>query len=395
MSVNLRVLGTEPIVLKPSASEQIRLRTPSNIVSNVISVNGKQGVVVLTAEDIGASGVPTNVRQAIYTLLNSAAYATTGLTDEIAVVESWAEEVTSLTLNKSTLSLSNNTPQTITATVVPSGSTVTWSSSDTDVATVVAGVVTGVGNGSCVITATAGDKSATCSVTVSGFKNLESISAVYTQSGTVYEYTPLNDLKTDLVVTATFDDTSTETVPSADYTLSGALRNSGTSTVTVTYGGKQTTFSVTVTSVWVNDVCSMTSSDLRRAKIQAEYPYYGSNNNRVTYIGTDINASTDYDYKFEYTTTYSGSTNIGVQWLTPAGYAKVINHTDLVALGTVGENEDRGDVGWQSNGYEFAHTVPQVGLRAFWFTFRAGSGSTSITTSNFPTVTITRTAVSS
>ena len=54
-------------------------------------------------------------------------------------------------------------------------------------------------------------------------KTLVSISAVYTQSGTVYDTDTLDSLKTDLVVTATWSDTSTSTVASADYTLSGTL----------------------------------------------------------------------------------------------------------------------------------------------------------------------------
>ena len=77
-------------------------------------------------------------------------------------------------------------------------------------------------------------------------KAVSSISAVYTQSGTVYTTDSLDSLKSDLVVTATYNDTSTATVPSADYTLSGTL-TAGTSTVTVTYEGKTTTFTVTVT----------------------------------------------------------------------------------------------------------------------------------------------------
>lgn len=74
---------------------------------------------------------------------------------------------------------------------------------------------------------------------------LTSISAVYTQSGTVYDTDSLDSLKTDLVVTAHYDDSSSEVV--ATYTLSGTL-TAGTSTITVSYGGKSTTFSVTVTS---------------------------------------------------------------------------------------------------------------------------------------------------
>lgn len=75
---------------------------------------------------------------------------------------------------------------------------------------------------------------------------LVSISAVYTQSGTVYDTDTLDSLKSDLVVTATYNDSSTATVPSADYTLSGTLTE-GTSTITVTYEGLTATFNVTVT----------------------------------------------------------------------------------------------------------------------------------------------------
>lgn len=73
---------------------------------------------------------------------------------------------------------------------------------------------------------------------------LVSISAVYTQSGPVYTTDSLDKLKADLVVTATYDDTSTQTITS--YTLSGTLTE-GTSTITVSYGGKTATFTVTVT----------------------------------------------------------------------------------------------------------------------------------------------------
>lgn len=75
--------------------------------------------------------------------------------------------------------------------------------------------------------------------------DLVSISAVYTQSGTVYDTDSLNDLKDDLVVTATYSDSTTEAVPGSDYILSGTLAV-GISTITVSYGGKTTTFTVTV-----------------------------------------------------------------------------------------------------------------------------------------------------
>ena len=76
--------------------------------------------------------------------------------------------------------------------------------------------------------------------------NLSSITCVYTQSGTVYDTASLDDLKSDLVVTAHWSDNTTSTITT--YTLSGTLTE-GTSTITVSYGGKTTTFTVTVTSL--------------------------------------------------------------------------------------------------------------------------------------------------
>lgn len=77
----------------------------------------------------------------------------------------------SVTLNKTALSLDLSATKTgaLTATVNPSYSSdkVTWSSSNTSVATVSNGTVTAVKAGTATITATAGGKSASCTVTVS------------------------------------------------------------------------------------------------------------------------------------------------------------------------------------------------------------------------------------
>lgn len=61
----------------------------------------------------------------------------------------------------------------------------------------------------------------------------------------IYTTDTLDSIKPNLVVTANYSDSSTQTVPAADYTLSGTLAV-GTSTITVNYGGKTTTFNVTV-----------------------------------------------------------------------------------------------------------------------------------------------------
>ncbi|MGN1052049.1 MAG: Ig-like domain-containing protein [Candidatus Scatosoma sp.] len=77
--------------------------------------------------------------------------------------------VASVTLNKTELTLEIGGEETLTATVAPDNATnksVTWSSDNPAVATVANGKVSAVAAGTANVTATVGDKSATCSVTV-------------------------------------------------------------------------------------------------------------------------------------------------------------------------------------------------------------------------------------
>ena len=78
--------------------------------------------------------------------------------------------VESVTLDKTELTLHRGGTETLTATVLPEDATdpkVVWTTSDEAIATVSdAGLVTAVAPGSATITAAAGDKSATCAVTV-------------------------------------------------------------------------------------------------------------------------------------------------------------------------------------------------------------------------------------
>ena len=71
-----------------------------------------------------------------------------------------------LSVAPTTLSLQVGSTETVTATVAPSGTEVTWTSSDESVATVAGGVVTAIKAGKATITAKAGEKTATCEVTV-------------------------------------------------------------------------------------------------------------------------------------------------------------------------------------------------------------------------------------
>ena len=106
---------------------------------------------------------------------------------------------------------------------------------------------------------------------------LTSITCVYTQSGTVYDTATLDSLKSDLVVTAHYSDSTTATITT--YTLSGTL-TAGTSTITVTYSGKTTTFNVTVTassSETILDISTGLVTDKYLTTSGAESAYSGWN----------------------------------------------------------------------------------------------------------------------
>ena len=149
--------------------------------------------------------------------------------------------LTGCTTNNSATAIQENTSYTATITA-SAGYTL---SGATATITMGGNILTGVfSNGTISIPSVTGDLVITV---VASAITVSSISAVYTQSGTVYTHDTLDSLKADLVVTAVYSDSSTKTIPAADYTLSGTL-TTGTSTITVAYGGKTTTFSVTVTT---------------------------------------------------------------------------------------------------------------------------------------------------
>ena len=100
-------------------------------------------------------------------------------------------DVASVTLDESTLTLTaGGDTATLTATVLPDNATdktVTWSSDNEAVATVVDGVVTPVSKGTATITATSGGKSDTCTVTVRQLYSF-TLTGPYTGETLVVEY---------------------------------------------------------------------------------------------------------------------------------------------------------------------------------------------------------------
>lgn len=218
--------------------EDLETEDKSSLVGAINEARGTGG---------GGSGLTADIKSALLQIAQKVAYIDDDGQTYYDDLYDALYAITAISLNTNSISMQSiGATSQLTATTTPEGGNVTWSSSNTSIATVSSsGLVTSVGYGSATITATAGSVSATCSVTIAQ-ATLTSISAVYTQSGTVYDTDSLNSLKDDLVVTATWSNQTTSVVPSADYTLSGTLTE-GTSTITVAYGGKTTTFSVTVT----------------------------------------------------------------------------------------------------------------------------------------------------
>lgn len=76
------------------------------------------------------------------------------------------QQVESISLSKASLQLTVGQTETLVATTNPQDAAVTWNSSNPAIAVVVNGQVTGVGNGTAVVVATAGNQLASCVVTV-------------------------------------------------------------------------------------------------------------------------------------------------------------------------------------------------------------------------------------
>ena len=121
--------------------------------------------------------------------------------------------------------------------------------------------------------------------------DLVSISAVYTQTKTIYNTDDLDKLKSDLVVTAHMSDSTTQTV--TNYALSGTL-TVGTSTITVSYDGKTTTFTVTVTAGLYPMTIAASDSGVGFGSVDATKntmsPPYRSNTNKTRVYAYGANA---------------------------------------------------------------------------------------------------------
>ena len=133
-----------------------------------------------------SDGVVTAVREGTATITASAGGKTAQCT---VMVNKKIIEVTEVTLSQTNLTLDEGESATLTATVLPADATdktVTWSSSNPSVASVSGGVVTAVREGTATITASAGGKTAQCTVTVNGESGMDADIDPWEDDGTDY-----------------------------------------------------------------------------------------------------------------------------------------------------------------------------------------------------------------
>ena len=239
-------LNQSSITLAPNASQTLKATTkPSG--ASVTWSSDNTGIAKVSGGKVTAVGTGSTTIRAKITYGGKNYEATCKVT------------VTnpSIKLDKSSVSLMPGGSAKLTATVVPSGTSVSWSSSNTSVATVSGGTVKGVASGSATITAkmTYGGKEykATCTVTVekpsiSLSSNSSTIEYSQRDKGTV---TITANVKPDAggTVKWSISDESVASLSANDKTVKVTAKSSGTATITATY---------TVNGTTVKDTCEIT-----------------------------------------------------------------------------------------------------------------------------------------
>lgn len=176
--------------------------------------------------------------------------------------------VTDISLDQSSLALDKGTSTTLHATITPSyatNRTVTWSSSNTDIATVSgSGTVTAVGPGTAVITASAGGCTATCTVTVSvpitGI-TLSPATLDLAVNGQETLTAAVEPADADQTVTWTSDNPAVASVD-ASGTVTGVGKGTAVVTATTADGAYQASCTVTVPAQPASTVLSVTGRPL-------------------------------------------------------------------------------------------------------------------------------------
>lgn len=190
-------------------------------------------------------------------------------------------DVTSVSVSPSTTNLTAGEKVTLTATVLPENAvkTVTWTSSNPNVASVDAntGAVTAVSAGTATITATSTKTPSIKGTATINVKSVSAISITGTPTKTTYEagekFNP-----TGITVKATYSDSSTATIPNSQITwLDGTTRQDTLSLDTTTVIAKYGTLEKTISGITVKASTTKTLT-ITRDSFQTTTSTYGWNN---------------------------------------------------------------------------------------------------------------------
>ncbi len=269
------------------------------LTATVIPTNAKDKTITWFSSNPSVASVDNGYVTAVNTGTASiTAMSSNGITASCLVTVT--NSVTGISLNRTSLSLNKGKTATLIATITPADAdqqTISWFSSNSNVATVADGIVTANGSGSATITAqTANGLTATCKVTVTNpvvkvTLNKTVLSLAKGNSATLTAtITPADaDQRT---VNWTSSNTTVATVSGGKVTA----RNAGTATITAkTANGKYAACKVTVTVPVTNVSFNITSATLGKGEtltLKATVTPSDAGNKTVTWTSSNTTVAT-------------------------------------------------------------------------------------------------------
>ena len=212
---------------------------------NVTWASGNTSVATVSSDGT-VTGVAAGTTTITVTTEDGSKTATCSVT---VTAVATTKPVTAVKLNKTSLALEINASETLKATIEPSDAsnkTVTWSSDKTDVAEVDSnGKVTGKKTGTAIITAKAGDKTATCTVTIGTTIALDKTTASMKTGETLTLKATVSP--SDKTVTWKSSD---ENKAKVDNNGKVEAKAEGEVTITATADGKSATCKITISKVY-------------------------------------------------------------------------------------------------------------------------------------------------